>query len=99
MIPDQVLGLIGLSAGSAVTAITIKAAKNPDKIGSPKPQVRQIFLAEEGAYADQVIDVTKDQNSITTIILVAAYVALSINAIPPRAPRQSHVAAGPQARS
>jgi hypothetical protein len=80
-IPDQVLGLIGISAGSAVTAITIKAAKNPDKIGSPKPQVRQIFLAEEGAYADQVIDVTKYQNFITTIILVVAYVALSINAI------------------
>jgi hypothetical protein len=80
-IPDQVLGLIGISAGSAVTAVTIKAAKDPDRIGSETPRFRQVFLAEEGAYADQVIDVTKYQNFITTIILVVAYVALSVNAI------------------
>jgi hypothetical protein len=80
-IPDQVLGLIGISAASAVTAVTIKAAKDPDRIGSPEPRFQQIFLAEEGSYADQVIDVTKYQNFITTIILVAAYVALSANAI------------------
>jgi hypothetical protein len=80
-IPSQVLGLLGISAGSAVTAISIKATKDPAKIGSEKPRFRQIFLAEEGTYADKVIDVTKYQNFITTIILVVAYVTLSIHAI------------------
>jgi len=80
-IPSQVLGLIGISAGSAVTAISIKATKDPAKIGSGEPRFRQIFLAEEGTYADKVIDVTKYQNFVTTIILVAAYVTLSIHAI------------------
>lgn len=80
-IPSQVLGLLGISAGSAVTAISIKATKDPAKIGSEKPRFRQIFLAEEGTYADKVIDVTKYQNLITTIILVVAYVTLSIHAI------------------
>jgi hypothetical protein len=80
-IPGQVLGLLGISAGSAVTAISIKATKDPAKIGSEKPRFRQIFLAEEGAYADQVIDVTKYQNFIVTIVLVAAYVTLAIHAI------------------
>ena len=80
-IPSQVLGLLGISAGSAVTAVSIKATKDPASIGSEGPRFRQIFLAEEGMYADRVIDVTKYQNFITTIILVAAYVILSIHAI------------------
>ena len=80
-IPSQVLGRIGISAGSAVTAISIKATKDPAKIGAGEPRFRQIFLAEEGTYADKVIDVTKYQNFVTTIILVAAYVTLSIHAI------------------
>jgi len=80
-IPSQVLGLLGISAGSAVTAISIKATKDPAKIGSGEPRFRQIFLAEEGTYADKVIDVTKYQNLVTTVILVAAYVTLSIHAI------------------
>ncbi len=88
-IPSEVLGLLGISVGSAVTAAAIKTAKNitrPDAIaasskGTDRPRFSQVFLLEEGEFADKVVDVTKFQNFIITIILVAAYVGLAINAI------------------
>jgi hypothetical protein len=94
-IPSQVLGLLGISTGSAVTAITVKAAKDATSaaariaasgsIGTSgtvdAPRFSQIFLMEEGAFADQVIDVTKYQNFIITLVLVVAYVALAIHQI------------------
>ena len=87
-IPDQVLGLLGISAGSAVLVTAVKASKDATRPASVAassdadlPRFSQIFLLEEGEFADKVIDVTKFQNFIITIVLVIAYVGLAINAI------------------
>lgn len=94
-IPAQVLGLLGISAGSAVSATTIKASKDATRAeyisasvrsdggGSnvTRPRLAQIFLAEEGTFADKVIDITKFQNLCFTFVLVAAYTAQAIGAI------------------
>src|SRR5215470_10343081 len=67
-IPAQVLGLLGISAGSSVTAIAAKVQKNTSRstnvaasapVDPFKPKLIQIFLQEEGTYADQVVDITK----------------------------------------
>jgi hypothetical protein len=88
-IPDDVLGLLGISVGSGVTAGVVKATKNSTasarlatraNTGSP-PFVGQIFMLEEGEYADQVIDVTKFQNFAFTIVLLVAYVVTAIHTI------------------
>ena len=87
-IPGPVLGLLGISVGSAVSATVVKASKDamaPERIAASgeldPPRFRQIFMLEEGAYADQVVDITKFQNFVFTVILVVAYIALSIHAI------------------
>ena len=89
-IPGPVLGLLGISAGSAVTATVVKASKDVPASASriaasdenvDRPLWAQIFLLEEGAYADRVVDVTKFQTFVITIILIVAYIALSIQAI------------------
>jgi hypothetical protein len=88
-IPGDVLGLLGISAGSAVTAVAVKAGKDKTDArarvaasgSADPPQLAQIFLLEEGAYADKVVDVTKFQNFVITIVLVVAYVALAIHEI------------------
>jgi hypothetical protein len=88
-IPDELLGLLGITAGSAVTATAIKAAKNitrPNAVAASskeldRPRLSQIFLIEEGEFADKVIDVTKFQNFIITIVLMVAYIGLAIDAI------------------
>jgi hypothetical protein len=41
----------------------------------------QIFMAEEGAYADDVIDASKFQSFAITIVVVVAYVAMAISTI------------------
>jgi hypothetical protein len=85
-IPDQILGLLGISVGSAVAGTTIKSTKDASPsakvIAAPDPpHFMQIFMAEEGALADKVVDVTKFQNFIITVVLVVAYVALAIDQI------------------
>jgi hypothetical protein len=90
-IPDQVQGLLGIAVGSAVAATIMKSAKDNDpkastRIAVPaadeKPRLTQVFMLEEGALADEVIDITKFQNFAITIVLVVAYTALAIDAIP-----------------
>lgn len=46
-----------------------------------KPFLGQVFMAEEGSYADDVVDVTKFQSFAITVVLVSAYVGMAINAI------------------
>jgi uncharacterized membrane protein len=87
-IPDEVLGLLGISLGSTVAATAVKSAKDatePNRIAASNaldpPRPAQLFLLEEGVNADKVIDVSKFQNFIITVVLVVAYVALAIEAI------------------
>ena len=84
-IPASVLGVLGISVGSAVTSIGIKASKDRTRtkfIKASKPGgafFAQMLLVEEGPQADQAVDVTKLQNFLITIFLVAAYVVLTIH--------------------
>jgi hypothetical protein len=86
--PSQVLGLLGVAGGSAVIAGGVKSTKDttvPEQVAAStdvdKPRLAQIFLAEEGAFADKVIDVAKFQGFIVTAVLIIAYVALAIQTI------------------
>jgi hypothetical protein len=87
-IPGQVLGLLGISVGSAVTATAVKAAKDVSSGSriaasglSDPPRLGQIFLLEEGQYADQAIDLAKFQSFLFTIVLAIAYIVLAVHAI------------------
>ncbi len=84
-IPEEVLGLLGISVGSAMTAGAIKASKDTARPlsvaasgAADPPRLSQIFMLEEGEFADKVIDVAKYQNFIITFVLVAAYIAVAI---------------------
>jgi hypothetical protein len=84
-IPAELLGALGISVGSAVTAIGLKASKNRTRAkfvaASPPGAARpaQMLLVEEGPQADRTVDVTKLQNFLITVLLVAGYVALTIH--------------------
>jgi hypothetical protein len=92
-IPDEVLGLMGIAVGSTLATTAIKSTKDTtsgERIaasGTPvaavvdPPRFGQIFLQEEGTFADRVVDIAKFQNFVITIVLVVAYIALSIDAI------------------
>jgi hypothetical protein len=88
-IPTEVLGLLGISAGSALAVGTVKATKNRTaaaRLASREntdqdPFLSQVFLLEEGPYADEVVDISKFQSFVFTIVLVVAYVALAIHTI------------------
>src|SRR6266545_3129134 len=63
-IPDQVLGLLGITVGSAVAAKVAKSAKDATAAtriaassAADRPRLAQIFLLEEGEDADQVVDI------------------------------------------
>lgn len=72
--------------GPAPAAVVAQGARAGLKLatyqatGRP-PSLSQVFMAEEGAYADDVVDVTKFQSFAFTIVLVAAYVGMAIDAI------------------
>ena len=87
-IPGEVLGLLGISLGSALVTGAVKSAKDGtagDRIAASnaldRPRLGQVFLLEEGQHADEVVDVAKFQNFIITIVLVVAYIALAIERI------------------
>jgi hypothetical protein len=46
-----------------------------------KPKFTQIFMQEQGAYADKVVDVTKFQNFLLTVVLIIAYVGAVMSAV------------------
>ncbi|MCB0182114.1 MAG: hypothetical protein KDI62_28065 [Anaerolineae bacterium] len=92
----QLLGLMGISAGSAVLATSVKGSK--DAPGSTAnvaragtftlsdnttttitPHFAQIWLEEEGDQADKVVDITKYQNFIFTLVVVGFYVTIAWN--------------------
>jgi hypothetical protein len=89
---SQLLGLMGISAGSAVLSTAVKDNKdtsgkaiaragmqvrniaNPTTTITIKPHFSQIWLEEEGDTADQVISITKYQNFIFTLVVIAFYI-------------------------
>jgi hypothetical protein len=126
-IPGRVLGLLGISLGTAVGVGAIKSGKATKEeakpagaapagprpvIEVPEPPGRaetklaiyqhtnrppfpaQIFMMEEGEYADDVIDVSKFQGFGFTVMLVVAYVFMAISAIS-HAKTAGHVTALP----
>jgi hypothetical protein len=89
-IPTPVLSLIGITLGSAVTTTAVKRTKDvtrPNSVAASggssvfAPRLAQIFLAEEGTFADETVDVGKFQGFVVTIVLVVAYIALVVSAI------------------
>ena len=89
-IPAAVLGVLGISVGSTVLASSQKALNASRRATSVaasapvngwRPSITQIFLAEQGPYADQVIDIAKFQNFIITIVVVLAYISIAVNAL------------------
>jgi hypothetical protein len=87
-IPNELLLIMGISVGSAAAATVVKAGKDASRPASiaasnasDRPRLAQIFLLEEGEFADQVVDVTKYQGFWITVILLIAYTALAVAAI------------------
>lgn len=88
VIPNEVLGLLGISVGSTVLATAMKIGKSSthaDRIAAnphgAKASFWEMLMTEEGAAANKAIDITKFQNFIFTIVLVLAYVTLAISEI------------------
>jgi len=95
-IPPELLGLMGVSASSAILATGVKAVKDASgasiardgtiittKAGEKitiAPHFAQIWLEEEGDLADQTINITKFQNFIFTIVALFAFIALAFKA-------------------
>jgi hypothetical protein len=90
-IPPELLGLAGISGGSAVLSTAIKSShditnkKNAAERRLINPglemALKQVFMLEEGSAADKVIDPTKFQSFFLTLIAVAAYVAMAGGAL------------------
>jgi hypothetical protein len=87
-IPPELLIVLGISVGSTVTSQVIKNNQDQDhpediaaSDASDPPRFAQVFLAEEGAMADRMVDVAKFQNFWFTLILVVGYVAIAINTL------------------
>jgi hypothetical protein len=87
-VPDSVLALLGISIGSTVAARAIKAGKNTRRQAHiaasdrrDPPHLAQILLVEEGRQADRLVDVTKVQSLVITIVLVVSYVAMAVSEI------------------
>ena len=78
-IPNEVLIIMGISIGSAVSAGAIKASKDIKNVSEIKdlngtPKFTQLFFVEEGSGPPNIIDVTRFQNFWITLIVVVAYV-------------------------
>ncbi len=64
-----------IPAGKATSKLATYQATNRE------PFLSQVFMLEEGDYADDVVDVTKFQGFGITVVLVVAYVAAAIHMI------------------
>ena len=93
-VPQEILTLIGISAGSAVVATAIKSPRSDEIRARAKAKIldasvtvkphshfSQVFMVEEGELTDKVVDVTKFQNFFLTLIAVGAYIALAFSVL------------------
>lgn len=88
---SELLGLMGISVGSAVLATGVKSGKDAagakivrsvewiasdgKTVEAVKPHFAQIWLEEEGGQAEKVVNITKFQNLIFTLVILVYYVA------------------------
>lgn len=83
-IPQELLILIGISVGSGVASGAVKSVKDapgsPAKVARGNPRPAQVFLAEEGAQANQTVSISKFQNFVFTVVAALAYVVLTLRA-------------------
>jgi hypothetical protein len=90
-IPTTLLGLMGISLGSAAASGAIKSAKDGSgakvaragaSLGTRAIVARpsQVYLEEEGGQADQSVSVTKFQNFVFTIVAGITYASLAYKA-------------------
>jgi hypothetical protein len=87
-LPPELLGALGITIGSAFTALAVKASKDdtrPETIAANdaglEPRLAQIFLVEQGEQADKAIDVTKYQNFWITLLVLVGYVSTVVSAV------------------
>jgi hypothetical protein len=88
----ELLGLMGISAGSGVFATGVKGAKDTPgsgarvaRAGAVSPSTgatmsarfAQIWLEEEGDLADKVVSITKYQNFVFTLVILVFYISTS----------------------
>lgn len=90
VVSAHLLGLVGISAASATTAGAVKSSKDimsaaattpqiPKILPSKNPRPIQMILEEEGDFADEVVNVTKFQNMILTLVAGVAFVAMVVD--------------------
>lgn len=83
-VPAEVLGLFGISLGSGLASTVVKSQKDvmaADRIAAGPPHLFQMFMLEEGEFADEVVDISKFQSFVITLILVIAFVAQAVDQI------------------
>ncbi|MET9632133.1 hypothetical protein ABZX92_32195 [Lentzea sp. NPDC006480] len=88
-IPSQVLWLLGISLASAVVAAAVKVVKSTNRpeavaaypMGKEGGKLWEMLTVEEGASAGKSVDLTKFQNLVVTVLLVALYVAQAVSAL------------------
>lgn len=88
-VPSGVVGVLGISLASTMMAGVVKASKDAtygDCVAASDrvrdlPRISQIFMQEEGPLADQVVDVTKFQNFVITLVLLVGYAGLAVSLI------------------
>ncbi len=84
----ELLGLMGISAGSAALSTGVKAMKDAAGVrvaregvvlrageAPVKPHFAQIWLEEEGRFADRVVSITKYQNFLFTLVILVIYLS------------------------
>ncbi len=89
-IPQEILTLAAISGGSAVLSTAVKSTRTesvrmqnvvPGTTDPKPPYFSQVFMVEEGANIDKVIDVTGFQNFFLTLIAVSAYVVMAASVL------------------
>ena len=84
-VPPDLVGVLGIALASTMMSGVVKASKDAtygDCVAASDrvrdlPRLSQIFMQEEGPLADRVVDVTKFQNFVITLVLVIGYAALA----------------------
>lgn len=85
-IPGELLALMGISLGSTVTSLAIKGTKDANRsafvaaraAAVDHPPFADMFAVEEGSSGLKNLDVTKIQNFVLTVFLLASYVWIVI---------------------